>query len=129
MNVIHDWQRGQIPFFYPPPRDDNEDKSALVLANDNKKHASGGTDTDKSIVDATDAKNTDEDNSILVDGTINVVPNLNELKATMNAAESEKSASKTKHQSETADAHDTNTNAIQDANEEDDDICWDDLDL
>ena len=64
---------------------------------------------------ATAASSESEDQSELVDSRVNVVPKLEDLKASMETA----------NETSTADAADQATTTEN----EEDDVCWDDLDL
>jgi hypothetical protein len=66
-----------------------------------------------------DADSGVKDNSALVDSDLNVVPKLNDLKAAMDAKQMEESETVVSVKEKQS----------QEATEDEDDICWDDLDL
>lgn len=134
LHVIHDWQRGQIPYFYPPPKDDDDEEKPAASASGSAEgkatapaapaaEVAAAAAAAKSSNDEEDQQQPEEDNSELVDSQLNVVPTLDALQATMDAAPE---APKTTTE---GDSSEGGAAAAADEDGGDDDLCWDDLDL
>ena len=137
LNVIHDWQRGQIPFFYPPPKEDEETPTIKSVPMDSAGAAVAEASTTSASSNTADNDAESRDNSDLVDGKLNVVPKLEDLRAAMDAAPpapatttpAATAAAAAAGAGDSVTATATATAAAPDINNGDDDICWDDLDL